>query len=103
MIDTEQMRKDADELLHRSDEWIQRGSHEASGLKRLPGLVKRVIEATAPEQSGAAVLRQVKASIMKVNLADILQSLGRVDGSAEAAIRAADQFLTDLSENGLIE
>ena len=42
MIDTEQMRKDATELLGSPRSTEQRSRHEADALKRLPGLVKRI-------------------------------------------------------------
>jgi hypothetical protein len=101
MIDTEQMRKDVRELLVR-DSWAQRNEHEAAGLKRLPGLVARVVSAVHPKLAKAKVLREIKAILAAVKLAPALAALGRADGSARCPGESASALLQQLRDRELI-
>ncbi len=103
MIDTEQMRKDVDELLHRPDSWTQRDKHQKTGLSRLPGLVKRIVLATTHSDSDAKVLREIKASVENSGLTEALHLLGRAKGETETAEQAAKQFLLELKTKGFTE
>jgi hypothetical protein len=102
MIDTEQMRKDADELLHRPQSWTQRDRHEAQGLARLPKLLQRIISATGPGRGESAVLRDVRAALDATELPDRLAGLGRVPGAGPAAMTAVDDLLGRLTQTGLL-
>ena len=102
MIDTEQMRKDAEELLNEPDNWMQRNKHQEAGLSRLPRLVSRVINATRPDASEAAVLRNVKSKLKSSNLTEALRSLGRAGGAVQQAERAVSHLLGDLREKGYL-
>lgn len=102
MIDTEQMRKDVDELLHRPDDWTQRDKHELLGLKRLPGLVQRIVRATQLSISDAAVLRIVKAALGSTQLPEALAALGRNEVAVGPARLALDQFMAELRTRGLL-
>lgn len=103
MIDTEQMRKDTDELLHRPQTWQQREQHQAQGLKRLPRLVQRVISATGASRSDSAVLRVVNQALAETGLPQVLAGLGRTEHGTQDAQEAAAAFLERLSREGLIE
>lgn len=103
MIDTEQMRKDADELLHRPQDWEQRILHEEQGLRRLPKLVQRVVCAARPPASDSAVLRVVKNALTDAGLPQALADLGRIDTDQHRARVAAIRFLILLAGEGLIE
>lgn len=103
MIDTEQMRKDVDELLHRPAEWSQRDKHEQQGLSRLPGLIHRVVCATRPAMANAAVLRIVRAALDSTQLPQALAALGRQQVSQEPAREALVKFMAELRSNGLIQ
>ena len=103
MIDTEQMRKGVSELILTPTNWTQRNKHQEMGLKRLHGLIKRVVEATGSSVKSAAMLRQIKASLNNSGLAGTLALLGKHDGSIEAALRASNILFNDLTDKGLIE
>ena len=103
MIDTEQMRKGASELISTPTDWTQRDKHEEMGLKRLPGLIKRVVEATGSDVKSAPMLRQTRASILDSGLPEALSLLGKQGGSAEDATQASTVLLKDLANKGLIE
>lgn len=103
MIDTEQMRKDADELLHRPQTWEQRDQHQAQGLKRLPRLVQRVISATGVSQSDSGVLRTVNQALTETGLPQALAGLGHTEHGTQGAQDAAAAFLEHLAREGLIE
>jgi len=102
MIDTEQMRKDAHELLHYPGAWSQRDKHQESGIARLPRLVQRIVLAANPSESRAAVLRKVKQALQTSCLADRLRPLGRGGAGDKPAAAAAQQFLTELRREGFI-
>lgn len=101
MIDTEQMRKGAAELLATPEVWTQRDKHQAMGLRRLPGLMRRVIEATRPDITSGKLLSSIKESLDDTDLTEKLALLGK-QGLAEEAIRASDTLLRKLVEKGLI-
>jgi len=102
MIDTEQMRKDAYELLHYPSKWSQRDKHQELGIARLPRLVQRIILATNPSESGAAVLRKVKLALHTSCLADRMRPLGRGGDDDKLADTAAQLFLAELRREGFI-
>lgn len=101
MIDTEQMRKDLDERLHRPDDWTQRDKHERAGLSRLPGLLQRICLATDDRLSKAAVLRAVKSALASARLPESLQALGR-GGDRQACVHGVSALLSLLKQQGLI-
>lgn len=102
MIDTEQMRKDADELLHRPRSWTQRDKHAAQGLQRLPRLLQRIISAAGPRQSDSAILRSVRFALEESSLPDALSGLGRTPGAMGAAMSAVDDLVQRLTRQGLL-
>ena len=83
MIDTEQIRKDAAELLLTPAIWKQRDRHEELGIQRLPGLITRLFRAARPDCKEGAVDREVKRLLAEVWLPELLKGLGR-GGSTEA-------------------
>ena len=91
MIDTEQMRKDVDELLNQPLSWTQRNKHEESGLKRLAGLMTRIILSAHVDASEAKVKRIVKDALHKSGLLQELGSLGRENDSTELSADQARQ------------
>ena len=91
MIDTEQMRKDVDELLNQPSSWTQRSKHEASGLKRLAGLMTRIILSAHGDAGEAKVKRIVKDALEKSGLLQELGSLGRENDSTESSANQARQ------------
>lgn len=102
MIDTEQMRKDADELLHRPGSWAQRDKHQAQGVARLPKLLQRIVSATGPGQGDSAVLRSVRSALDDSSLVPALSGLGRTPGAIGAAMSAVDDLLQRLTRQGLL-
>ena len=103
MIDTEQMRKNASELLREPESWTQRDKHQRTQLSRLPRLMKRVVKAANPSVAEARILREIKASLSDSELADSLALLGRPQGSINAALQAMNALFEDLKKKGLIE
>ena len=101
MIDTEQMRKDLDERLHRPDDWSQRDKHEKSGLSRLPGLLQRIILATDERHRKATVLREVKSILASTGLPGLLHSLGR-GGDRQACVGGVADLLAEFRQKGLV-
>lgn len=95
MIDTEQMRHDATELLSTPHRWTQRDRHESSGLRRLPGLLERVSMATSCSLTLAARRRTLKALLARVELQPCLAALGR-SGSGDAEVLAAESAVERL-------
>ena len=81
MIDTEQIRKDAAELLRTPAIWKQRDRHEELGIQRLPGLLTRLICAARPDCKEGAVDRKVRGLLAKLGLPELLKGLGRVDSN----------------------
>lgn len=102
MIDTEQMRKDADELLRRPGNWAQRDKHQTQGVARLPKLLQRVISATGPGQGESAVLRSVRSALDDSSLVPALSGLGRSPEARSAAMSAVDDLLLRLTRQGLL-
>jgi hypothetical protein len=101
MIDTEQMRKDLDERLHRPDDWTQRDKHERSGLSRLPGLLQRIILATDERHRKAAVLRDVKSALASTGLPERLYVLGR-GGDRQACVDGVADLLSEFRKKELV-
>gem|GEM_PF-3545069 len=87
MIDTEQMRKDANELLHRQGDWSQRDRHEQQGLKRLPGLIQAIVCAAQPAIKKATALRTIKLALERDRHEQ--QGLKRLPGLIQAIVCAA--------------
>lgn len=103
MIDTEQMRKDANELLNQPTDWTKRDKHQESGLARLPNFVRRIILAIDTAPPAAALLRHIKVSLDQSGLFDALRRLGREANAEEIAIRAAESFLDELETEWLMQ
>ena len=101
MTDTEQMRKDLDERLHRPSEWTQRDKHERAGLSRLPGLLQRIILGASRGLSKAGVLRDVKSALASTGLPDCLHHLGR-GGARGTCVNGVSALLLQLRNMGLI-
>lgn len=92
MIDTEQIRKDAAELLLTPAIWKQRDRHEELGIQRLPGLMTHLIRAARPDCKEGAVDRKVRGLLAKAGLPEVMKRLGRGDAvdAASAAMRLLD-------------
>mgnify|MGYP000309568582 CR=1 FL=1 len=88
MIDVEQMRKGAVELLETPERWDARDKHEASGLRRLPGLLERFAGAVGLCQTVAARRRFVRRCLEGSGLVARLKGLGR-QGATEAVLTGA--------------
>ena len=101
MIDTEQMRKDLDERLHRPREWTQRDKHERAGLSRLPGLLQRIILGASRGLSKAGVLRDVKSALASTGLPDCLHQLGR-GGARGTCVNGVSALVLQFRNMGLI-
>lgn len=95
MIDTEQIRKDAAELLLTPTIWKQRDRHEELGIQRLPGLITRLIRAARPECKEGAVDREVRRLLGEARLPVVLNRLGR-GTSSEVAKVAAEALLDEV-------
>lgn len=91
MIDTEQMRKDVDELLKQPSIWTQRDKHEASGLKRLAGLLTRIVMSAQADACEATVKRHVKDALAESGLLEQLSTLGREPRTHESSTEQARQ------------
>ncbi len=100
MIDTEQMRKDAMELLTAPKDWYKRQPHEDMGLARLPGLLSRILAATRDDISEATAKKRIKDGINAFDLATNLSRLGR-GGSRTEAEQSAREF-TDFIRAGCL-
>jgi hypothetical protein len=103
MIDTEQMRKDASELLHRPGEWSQRDRHEQQGLRRLPGLVQTIVCAAQPALKKATALRTIKMALESSQFHQTLAALGRSQASDAPARQALNLFMASLQDQGLLQ
>ncbi len=103
MIDTEQIRKDAAELLLTPAIWKQRNRHEELGIQRLPGLITRLIRAARPDCKEGAVDRDVRGMLGDAGLPVVLKRLGR-GSSCEAAKVVAGALLDEVrgSEGGCL-
>ena len=77
MIDTEQIRKDAAELLLTPATRKQRDRHEGLGIQRLPGLITRMIRAARHDCTEGAVDREVRRLLGEAGLSELLKGLGR--------------------------
>ncbi len=93
MIDTEQIRKDAAELLLTPAIWKQRDRHEELGIQRLPGLITRLIRAARPDCKEGAVDREVRGLLEEARLSERLKGLGR--GGLINAVGGAEKLLMD--------
>lgn len=93
MIDTEQIRKDAAELLLTPCNWKQRDRHEELGIQRLPGLVTRLICSARPDCKDGAVDREVRRLLGEAGLPELLKELGR--GGSTDAVDVALRLLGD--------
>ena len=89
MIDTEQIRKDAAELLLTPATWKQRDRHEELGIQRLPGLITRLTRAARPDCKEGAVDREVRRLLGAAGLPELIKRLGRGTSSdaANVAVR----------------
>ncbi len=92
MIDTEQIRKDAAELLLAPTIWKQRDRHEELGIQRLPGLITRLIRAARSDCKEGAVDREVRGLLAESGLPELLKGLGQGEPTAAAEV-AAGLFL----------
>lgn len=85
MIDTEQIRKDAAELLLTPAIWKQRDRHEELGIQRLPGLITRLICGARPDCKEGAVDRKVRRLLSEAGLSEALKRLGRGEAAASTS------------------
>lgn len=92
MIDTEQIRKDAAELLLTTAIWKQRDRHEELGIQRLPGLITRLIRAARPDCKEGAVDREMRRVLGEARLLELLKELGR-GGSSRATVKAVKALM----------
>lgn len=92
MIDAEQMRKDAMEIIHSPSDWTQRNRHEEAGLRRLPGLVTRLICSARQKDSVSSVNRAARDILHRSRLPEALRELGR-DSSCSFATEATHTCL----------
>lgn len=90
------MKKNPDEFLHQPDNWNQRDKYEKSGFSRFPGLLTLIVLTMKPGDSKAKILREIKDSISKSGLMEVLHLLGRIKDVSKATEQAAHQFLSDL-------
>jgi hypothetical protein len=97
MIDTEQMRKDAAELLTTPKDWRKRQAHEDMGLARLPGLLSRILAATRDAISEATAKKRIKDGINSLDLSTNLSRLDR--GGDRIAVEKSVRDLIDLIQN----
>ena len=88
MIDTEQIRKDAAELLLTPNVWKQRDRHEELGIQRLPGLITRLIRAARPYGKEGTVDREVRRLLGESRLPELLKGLGRGEPTEGAEVAA---------------
>lgn len=92
MIDTEQMRKDAVELLTEPDVWKQRDRHEDSGLRKIPKLLENCSQSYGRKRSAS----QLKKWEWYEALCMQLRQLGRGDDSTDAAKSCARKMIQAL-------
>ena len=102
MIDSEQMRIGASELLSTPTCWTKRNRHEEIGLGRLPGLIQRVIEATGSDIARAPLSRLIRTSLLDSGLSESLALLGK-SRSTDSALQASALLLDDFTDKDLIE
>ena len=102
MIDTDQLRKDAAELLESPQDWTERNKHERSGLRRLPGLLIDLLQACDQfhNQPRTGLKRSVNDALTTTRLAERLSVLGRVDAGEEDAITGVESLIEALSPVG---
>jgi hypothetical protein len=103
MIDTEQMRKSVSELLYHSSSWEIRDKHENTGLKRLPGLINRIINCANPEIKTFTNTRLTKQYLDDADIYTQFHLLGRETTNPYGATHAVETFLSRLDDQGLIE
>lgn len=92
MIDTEQMRKDAEELLIDPSQWIKRIKHETQGISRLPGLISRIFFSVRPDLKKGSITRTVKTLLAETQLTDALGMLNRT-GNTEVCLSNSNTFM----------
>lgn len=92
MIDTEQIRKDAAELLATPNDWRKRQAHEELGIARLPGLLSRIKASTGSETSESSAKNAIKSAIKSTDLNARLSALSRGGNRADAE-KAARELL----------
>lgn len=93
MIDTEQLRKDAAELLLTPAIWKQRDRHEELGIQRLPGLITRLIRAARSDCKEGAADREARRLLGAAGLPELIKRLGR--GTSSDAAKVAVGILLD--------
>jgi hypothetical protein len=92
MIDVEQIRKSAVELLDRPHGWRDRKRHERSGLRQLPGLIRDPVSAQGLDQTTASMNRRIREALRQSRLTERLQLLGRDPGAHGASHRETVLF-----------
>lgn len=96
MIDVEQMRNGAFELLDTPRTWTARDAHEQLALRQVSGVFQAVLAAQTTGQTGAKIRRSVNSALVDTELREHLARLGR--GRPAPALRkaAADALHTCL-------
>ena len=92
MIDTEQMRKDAFELLTEPNTWTQRDSHGKSGLSKIPKLLETCSQSYGRKRS----VSEIKKWDLYQAVCAHLSELGRGNGSTGAAEKCAEELINTL-------
>ena len=103
MIDCEQMRKSATELLANEGSWKQRNAHEASALRRLPKLIESFSLAADPDQNKAKLKRLISNALTTTQFPICLQRLGRAPShNTDEALSSLEQFMDALSISNVL-
>jgi hypothetical protein len=92
MIDTEQMRKDAFELLTEPNTWTQRDRHGKSGLSKIPKLLETCSQSYGRKRS----VSQIKKWDVYQALCAQFTDIGRENGSTGAAEMCAEELINTL-------
>lgn len=77
MIDTEQIRKDAKEMLATPNDWTQRNRHADQGLRRIPKLIERVVLASGSPTAAGKMNQNIRSKMDELHLYDRLNALGK--------------------------
>ncbi len=98
MIDGEQMRKPATELIDSPSRWLIRDRHEDNAFSRLPKLISDTLYAAGTETNRAALNRAVAQAIEDSHLVQHLKELGRTDHNQQDVAAATSAWRSVLSQ-----
>jgi hypothetical protein len=96
MIDVEQTRKSAFELLDRPDDWKDRNRHEKSALRQLPGLIVDLLAASNQGATKAGLRRTTDQALKESELPEALRALGRAESDSDVQSRQAQAAVVSL-------